>query len=130
MPKPSRDRKGAVFVVPQQSLRRYCNAFRLEKLMNSRRRTFTKTAAMAWLATQTGLAKEPSVDTVFDVSRHGAKGDGKTDDTKSIQSAIDQAASHGGSVFLPPGIYASSALQLRPHVALIGIPAWDYEQGA
>jgi hypothetical protein len=98
--------------------------------MNAPRRTFTKTATLAWLAAQTAVAKESTVDTVFDVRRHGAKGDGKADDTKSIQSAIDQAGARGGSVFLPPGIYASSALQLHPHVALVGIPAWDYETGA
>jgi polygalacturonase len=123
-PRPNRER---FFAILPQSLRRYGNAFRLEKPMNTPRRTFTKTATLAWLAAQTGVAKESAVDTVFDVRRQGAKGDGKSDDTKAIQSAIDQAAARGGSVFLPPGIYLSSALQLRPHVALVGIPAWDYE---
>jgi len=97
--------------------------------MNARRRTFAKTATLAWLATQTGLAKESSVDTVFDVHRHGAKGDGKTDDTKPIQTAIDMAADRGGSVFVPPGAYQTAELHLRPNVAIIGIPAWDYHRG-
>ena len=97
--------------------------------MNARRRTFAKTATLAWLATQTGLAKESSVDTVFDVHRHGAKGDGKTDDTKPIQTAIDMAADRGGSVFVPPGAYQTAELHLRPNVAVIGIPAWDYRRG-
>lgn len=36
----------------------------------------------------------------------GAKGDGKADDTKAIQSALDRAAADGGGVvFLPPGKY-------------------------
>jgi hypothetical protein len=66
---------------------------------------------------------------VFNARLLGAKGDGKTDDTKSIQSAINQAAERGGSVFLPPGVYQTAELHLLPNVALIGIPAWDYRRG-
>jgi len=96
------------------------------------RRSLAKPAALACLALGTGSAKaaEPPANTVFNPRQLGAKGDGKADDTESIQTAIDQAAERGGSVFLPPGVYSSSALQLRPHVALVGIPAWDYEHGA
>jgi hypothetical protein len=97
--------------------------------MNAPRRNFTKTATLAWLAAQTGAAKESTADTVFDVRQLGAKGDGKTDDTKAIQSAIDQAAARRGSVFIPPGAYLTAELHLRPNVALIGIPAWDYHRG-
>ena len=35
----------------------------------------------------------------------------------------------GGAVFLPPGVYLAAELQMRPHVSLTGIPAWDYEHG-
>ncbi len=62
---------------------------------------------------------------MLDVRKFGAKGDGKSDDTKAIQGAID-AAANGGAVFVPPGVYLSSELQLRPHVGLVGIPAWAY----
>ncbi len=43
----------------------------------------------------------------IDVKDYGAKGDGTTDDTASIQAAIDefQSAGHGGVVYMPPGRY-------------------------
>lgn len=95
------------------------------------RRSLAKPAALAWLAAATGSAKaaESSAETVINPRQFGAKGDGKTDDTKSIQSAIDLATARGGSVFLPPGIYQTAELHLRPNVALIGVPAWDYHRG-
>ena len=52
-----------------------------------------------------------SANTMFDVRQFGAKGDGKSDDTKAIQAAIDAGAS-GGAVFVPPGVYLSSELHL------------------
>ncbi|HVQ44319.1 MAG TPA: glycosyl hydrolase family 28-related protein [Candidatus Saccharimonadia bacterium] len=51
-------------------------------------------------------------DTVLDVSNYGAKGDGATDDTAAIQSAID-AAVNGGTIFLPRGVYMVTGLVLR-----------------
>lgn len=51
-------------------------------------------------------------DHVFDLGwydvqapTYGAVGDGNADDTTAIQAALDDAASHGGEVFLPPGSY-------------------------
>lgn len=76
-----------------------------------------------------GAAQMGEADTVLNVRQFGAKGDGKNDDTKSIQRTIDTAAARGGAVFLPPGVYQSAELQMRPHVSLTGIPAWDYEYG-
>lgn len=66
-----------------------------------------------------------SASTMFDVRQFGARGDGKSDDTKAIQAAID-AGAHGGAVFVPPGVYVSSELHMRPHVSMIGVPAWGY----
>lgn len=51
-------------------------------------------------------------DTVIDVTNYGAKGDGLTDDTAAIQSAID-AAVNGGTIFLPRGVYMVTGLAIR-----------------
>lgn len=97
------------------------------------RRQVTRAAALGgiWLAMrpERASAAEAIADTALNVRRFGAKGDGRADDTKAIQSAIDAVAARGGGVFLPPGIYLSSELRMRPHVSLSGIPAWDYEHG-
>jgi hypothetical protein len=83
---------------------------------------------IAYAATATPSPDGPpsnAANTMFDVRQFGAKGDGQSDDTKAIQAAID-AGIHGGAVFLPPGVYLSSELHLRPHVSLIGIAGWSY----
>ena len=55
----------------------------------------------------------------LDVLEHGAVGDGKTLNTKSIQAAIDECARlGGGTVVVPKGIFLSGALFLKPWVNL------------
>ncbi len=101
----------------------------------SGRRHLAKTVALggAWLAMRPGLSAadrtQASLDTILNARHFGAKGDGKSDDTKPLENAIDVAASRGTAVFLPPGVYRCAELQMRPHVSLIGVPAWDYEHG-
>lgn len=55
---------------------------------------------------------------------YGAAGDGHTDDTAAIQSAINSAYNAGGGiVYLPPGIYIISgapALRMRTGVNILG----------
>src|SRR4051812_38470081 len=66
-------------------------------------------------------ANHPSVSSnaFFDVRRYGATADGKTLDTKAIQSAIDAAEhSGGGTVLFPAGTYASYSIHLKSNVAL------------
>jgi polygalacturonase len=46
------------------------------------------------------------------VKDFGAKGDGTTDDTTSIQNAINYAAPLGKTVFIPAGVYSITALTL------------------
>ena len=55
---------------------------------------------------------------IYNVSDHGATGDGKTLDTKAIQEAIDQCAKEGGKVYLPSGIYLSGSLRLKSNVTI------------
>ncbi|HJR27849.1 MAG TPA: glycoside hydrolase family 55 protein, partial [Pseudomonas sp.] len=66
---------------------------------------------------------------IFNVQSFGAKGDGITDDTAAIQSAIDAAAvAGGGQVYMPTGTYIVSAgaepsdgcLMLKSNVYLYG----------
>ncbi|KQV16733.1 mannuronan epimerase [Pseudomonas sp. Root329] len=66
---------------------------------------------------------------IFNVQNFGAKGDGITDDTAAIQSAIDAAAAAGGGqVYVPTGTYIVSGgeepsdgcLMLKSNVYLYG----------
>ncbi len=70
------------------------------------------------LLAQSVVAKE-GTNSVFNVKNFGAQGDGKTLDTKPIQSAIDAAEKVGGGVvLLPPGTYLSGSLELKSHIEL------------
>lgn len=46
---------------------------------------------------------------IFDVTKYGAKGDGKTINTKAIQQAIDECTPYG-EVYIPAGEYMTGAL--------------------
>ena len=53
------------------------------------------------------------------ISRHGAVGDGKTLNTKAIQSAIDDCAkSGGGTVVVPRGVFITGSIFLKQGVNL------------
>jgi len=55
----------------------------------------------------------------YDVKKFGAKGDGKTLDTRPIQNAIDKAVENGGgTVEVPPGTYLIGTLILKDNVDL------------
>ena len=55
----------------------------------------------------------------FNVMDFGALNDGRTLNTKAIQSAIDACAdSGGGTVYFPAGRYVSGTLHLKSHVGL------------
>ncbi len=65
---------------------------------------------------------------VANVRDFGARGDGVTDDTASIQRAIDRLPGGGGTVFFPPGVYLISqarpnpwCLLLRPDIDYVGV---------
>ena len=66
-------------------------------------------------------ATKPAVGHVgaYDVRTYGAKGDGRTLDTRSIQRAIQNAhAAGGGRVLFPPGTYVSGTIELLSNVTL------------
>ena len=54
---------------------------------------------------------------IFDVKKYGAKGDGKSVDTKAIQDAID-ACSKDGKVLIPSGIYLLAGIKLKSNMTL------------
>jgi len=49
----------------------------------------------------------------INVKEYGAKGDGRTDDTKAIQMAINQAKQRGGTAYFPSGTYIVSQLNIQ-----------------
>ena len=56
---------------------------------------------------------------VYDVRAFGAKGDGKTLDTRAINRAIEAAAAAGGgTVNFPAGTYLSVSIRLRSNITL------------
>jgi hypothetical protein len=58
---------------------------------------------------------------VYDVKAYGAVGDGSTDDTTAIQSALSAAATAGGGrVFVPASTYVVSNLTIGTNVELVG----------
>jgi polygalacturonase len=56
----------------------------------------------------------PASGPVVNVRDKGAKGDGKTDDTASIQAAIDAVGGTKGTVFVPDGVYLIEAVGKKP----------------
>jgi len=68
-----------------------------------------------------GEAPLPDVPIVTDVKKHGAAGDGVTDDAKAFQAALDSAAGKG-AVLVPEGRYVLGApvVITKGHVVLRG----------
>jgi polygalacturonase len=68
--------------------------------------------------------KEPAgspgqTGTVYNVRDFGAKGDGITPDSPSINKAIEEAASKGGgTIFFPAGTYLSVSIRLKNNISL------------
>ena len=83
------------------------------------RRAFLRSAGLAaplLLGTRPLWAGEGRAG--LDVRDHGAKGDGRTLDTRAIQAALDAAGRSRGTVSFPPGEYLSGTLHLRSHITL------------
>lgn len=54
---------------------------------------------------------------VYDITKYGAVGDGRTSNTKVIQGCID-ACPAGGTVYVPEGIFVTGALFLKSNMRL------------
>ena len=66
-----------------------------------------------------GSEKDIQWATAYQVVHFGAKGDGLTKDTHSVQAAIDTCFAHGGgTVCFTPGTYLCGSIHLRSNIAL------------
>jgi alpha-L-rhamnosidase len=54
----------------------------------------------------------------YNITEHGAVGDGKTLNSKVIQAVIDECAKKGGTVVVPKGQFLTGSLFLKPGVNL------------
>lgn len=68
-------------------------------------------------ATPSGPAASPPLVNVRD---HGARGDGRSDDTAAFATAVAAAARIGTNVFVPVGDYRVAQVVLPSHVLLVG----------
>lgn len=55
---------------------------------------------------------------IFDVRNYGAVGDGKTNDQKAIQKAVDQCKKRGGTVLLQKGTFLTGQISLVGNMTL------------
>ena len=80
----------------------------------------TGLGVVAWIAFAVAAAgAEPAVPRTWDPRDHGAAADGRTLDTRAIQSAIDACADAGGGrVLLQGGVFKSATVRLRSRVTL------------
>lgn len=60
------------------------------------------------------------VNSFINVKMFGAKGDANTDDTESIQYALNEAEKTGKTVFIPDGKYVIKSLTIPNGVSIIG----------
>ena len=54
----------------------------------------------------------------YDVRAFGARGDGKANDTKAVQAAIDHCSRAGGHLVFPPGEYRTGMIRLKSRVTI------------
>lgn len=89
-------------------------------------------AASAFIPAASGMPgtiQKSGSNLMLNVRDFGASGDGKTDDTKAVQSALDKAGQSHGSVFIPEGIYLCDELKVPEGTGIHGLPAWSYRKG-
>src|SRR4051812_30137039 len=84
--------------------------------MNMKKSLLISILSVLMIANVAMAQKSPMV---YNVRDFGAKGDGKTLDTKAIDKAIETAAGKGGgTVYFPAGDYLSVTIHLKSNIAL------------
>jgi len=85
---------------------------KLFKVLNAICLLFFTTVSLTTSAT-------PLKNTVYNVRDYGAKGDGTTLDTKTINATIDAASeAGGGTVYFPAGNYLTGSIHLKSNITL------------
>lgn len=56
----------------------------------------------------------------------GARGDGVTDDTRAITTAMEAASGSDGTVYFPKGIYCVHPISVPSGITLMGNASWGY----
>jgi hypothetical protein len=83
--------------------------------------TSTLDSALVSVQTLINMHSLTHHDFTYSVKNYGAVGDGITDDTNSIQSAINACSiAGGGTVHIPEGVYATRNLRIKSGVFLSG----------
>lgn len=87
------------------------------------RRNWLGLASAASLGASAAAAQPAAAGTagarVYNIADFGAKGDGKTLNTKALQDAIDAChRDHGGTVLVPAGVFVIGTVELKSHVTL------------
>ena len=59
---------------------------------------------------------------MYNIVDFGAVGDGKTNATSAVQSAVDACREHGGMVYVPYGSYVVASIHLYSHVHFVFEP--------
>jgi hypothetical protein len=89
--------------------------FDLKSAIGNRQSKIVLAGLVCLLAAGSVMAAEQ----LYDVRDYGAKADGKTLCTTSVQKAIDECSkAGGGTVYLPPGVFLSGTIYFKTGVTL------------
>jgi hypothetical protein len=90
-----------------------------DQVAATRRQFLQASGAMVAGASLVGCAHSSGASSFHDVRGFGSVGDGKTDDTEALQTALDQCASRGGgTVFVPAGVYKIRPIHIGSRTTL------------
>jgi polygalacturonase len=87
--------------------------------MTQYRRSFAFAVQILAIVTLLCLSSAAWAAKTCDARSYGAKGDGTTNDTHALQSAIDACAANGGKVILAGGSFLSGPLVLKSNIDLV-----------